>query len=58
MTDTRQIEMKVHKVKDQLGLIETKLNKIYDKVDILITQMDKCEADFKAIEEKLNDSKI
>lgn len=54
--DNRQIEMKVHKVKDQLGLIESKLNNICGKVEMLIAQMDAHEAEFKAIEEKLNDA--
>lgn len=56
MTDPRQIEMKVHGVKDQLSVIESKLNNICGKVEMLIAQMDAHEAEFRAIEEKLNDA--
>jgi archaellum component FlaC len=54
MTDIPQIEMKIHNVKDQLGSIEFKLNEICDKVEALISKMEEHEAEFAAIEEKLN----
>lgn len=55
MTSIDQIEMKIHKAKDQLGSIEYKLEMIADKIDALIVKMNEHEMEFQAIQEKLND---
>lgn len=53
MTDKAQIEMKIHGVKDNLGIVESKLQDVYGKVEALINKLDEHEEMFKAIEEKL-----
>jgi predicted nucleic acid-binding Zn-ribbon protein len=53
MTDKAHLEMRIHRVNDNLDSIESKLQDVHDKIQKLIENINEHEEMFKAIEEKL-----